>query len=483
MSFKLNNMKILISTTVFIITIVINSFSQGIVSVSPSSGNAGETVNVSITLDESSMPPLPPAGVQPQAVMIGSIEATSFNRTSNTNVDASFDLPSGTISGEYDVIVQFIVGGTNELNLTLSGGFEIFGAALSVFYVDSDNGNDSNDGLSWGNATKSLTSAISLANELGGGNIWVKSGTYKPTAGTNREISFELGQNVHIFGGFDGTETDVTERDPATNVCILSGDIGTIDDNTDNSYHIVITSKNSEVNGFSLVDGNANGDRLNRMGGAIYLADNKATVANCNFNNNNAEEGGAMYVFNINGISASTSDIVIIENCNFENNSAKNGGAIVFRVGASSDITNCTFTSNHAEWRGGAAFIDYGAYETAPITFESCEFTSNTTSGNGGAIYSDDMASQLQGTYWFVSLCEFTNNSATYRGGAISNYNNTGNYANISNSTFNGNSAGAGGNAIANDNGVDFTVNNNTFGSGQDIDSDITCSCSGNDCP
>jgi len=461
----------------------LSAFNQGITSISPDSCNDGETVNVSITLENSVMPPLPPSDVQPEDVLIGSISATSFNRTSETNVDATFDIPGGTISGNYDVIVQFVVGGGDELNLSLSGGFEIFGAALSVYYVDGDAGNDSNDGLSWANAKQSLTSAISAANIAGGGNIWVKAGTYKPTDGTDRNISFEPGQNVSIYGGFDGTETDISEQDPITNLTILSGDIGTLDDISDNSYHIVKTSKNSILNGLTLTKGNANGDRLDRMGGAIYLADDKASVINCKFEENYADEGGAIYIFNINGATSATTDIVTIEGCNFTDNSANNGGAIVMRVGASSDILYCNFSSNQEEWRGGAIYIDYGAYETAPITIDNCTFDSNSTNGNGGAIYSDDMASQLGGTYWFVSNCNFTNNSATYRGGAISNYNNTGNYANISNSDFTGNFGGALGNAIANDNGVSLTVNDNTFGSDQDIDSDETCSCSGNNCP
>ncbi len=459
------------------------TLAQGIISISPTSGNAGTTVSTTITLDASVMPPLPPVAIQPTSVKIGSIEATSFTRTTSTNINASFAIPAGTISGYYDVTVMFIGGGGTEISLILSGGFEIIGAALSTFYVNGATGSDTNDGLSWANAKQSLSAAISVANGLGGGNIWVKSGTYKPTTGTDRAVSFMPGQNVHIYGGFNGTETNITERNPETNICILSGDIGTSANNSDNSYHVIVTIRNSEINGFTITGGNANGDRLLRMGGGIYLANDKATISNCKFENNYAEEGGAMYIFNINGATSGTTDMVTIENCDFNNNTAKNGGALVLRVGASSDISNCDFVNNFAEWRGGAVFIDYGAFETAPISFDACSFTDNSTNGNGGAIYTDDMASQLGGTYWFVTDCDFLDNDAQFRGGAISNYNNTGNYPDISTSTFTGNTAGAGGNAIANDTGVHLTVNNNSFSSGQDIDSDATCTCSGTDCP
>lgn len=87
---------------------------------------------------------------------------------------------------------------------------------------------------------------------------------------------------------------------------------------------------------------------------------------------------------------------------------------------------------------GGGVFIDYGAYETSPITFINSGFTSNDCNGNGGAIYVDDMASQLEGTYCSIESCDFTSNTTTYRGGAIGLYN-TNNFATIVTNTFTSN--------------------------------------------
>jgi predicted outer membrane repeat protein len=452
-----------------------------IVSITPNSGNAGETVNTVIVMQDPSTPPLPPADVQPTAVKLGTFDATSFNRTSTTDISATFDIPAGFASGDYDVVVEFTVGGGTVNTYTLSNGFAISGGAVTVFYV-SPGGNDANDGLSWANAKQTIQSAIDAADVLGGGEIWVQQGTYYPTHTSDREISFIVKQNVKLYGGFSGSETLLSERDYTTNTTILSGDIGTADDNADNSHHIITTEKKAVIDGFTITKGNADGDRLLRMGGGILMLDDYATVENCTFTDNSAVEGGAIYVFNINGDGSGTSDIVVINNCDFSNNSASNGGAIVLRVGASSDITNCSFTNNYAEWRGGAVFIDYGAYNYAPITFDNCSFDGNTTNGNGGAIYSDDMASQLGGTYWTVQNSIFTNNTAAYRGGAVANYN-TANYPTFTANTFTGNSATLGGNAISLDGGVELSANNNTLNASQDIDLDTSSTCTGNNCP
>ncbi|MEZ4631242.1 MAG: hypothetical protein R2880_11120 [Deinococcales bacterium] len=48
----------------------------------------------------------------------------------------------------------------------------------------------------------------------------------------NRNGSFRLREVAKIYGGFVGTESLVTARNPATNITILSGDIDKNDINT-----------------------------------------------------------------------------------------------------------------------------------------------------------------------------------------------------------------------------------------------------------
>src|SRR5690606_38443502 len=102
------------------------------------------------------------------------------------------------------------------------------------------NATGTNEGSSWTDAYTSLQSALSAASS--GDEIWVATGTYKPTTTTNRTISFTLTNDVSVYGGFAGTEAFLSQRDWETNVTTLSGDIGAAGNNTDNSYHVVVGS-------------------------------------------------------------------------------------------------------------------------------------------------------------------------------------------------------------------------------------------------
>ena len=67
--------------------------------------------------------------------------------------------------------------------------------------------------------------------------VWVAEGTYKP--GSSRSDFFNILPDVQVYGGFDGTEGTLSERDWLSNATILSGEIGTAAE-TDNIYTIVL---------------------------------------------------------------------------------------------------------------------------------------------------------------------------------------------------------------------------------------------------
>ncbi len=428
---------------------------SGVISITPESADPGDQVNATIILDANASPPLPPSDVLPTAVKIGTIEGSSINRSNETTVTATFDIPVDQADGNYDVTVEFTTPENNIISYTLNNGFQIGeGSAGVMIYVDQSNTSGTYDGASWATAYQNVPDAIADASG-GGGEIWVAAGTYYPTTTSDRSVSIELDGNIRIYGGFEGDESLLSQRDYVTNVTILSGDIGTPGDSTDNSYHVLIGADNATLDGFTITGGYADGIRSLRLGGAMYNAGCSPTISNCTFSDNYAEGGGAVY--NI-GSDIGTYYTPTFTNCTFTNNTANNGGAILSRVGASAELYNCAFSGNTANWRGGAIFINYAAN----MLIDNCTFSNNTTDGNGGAVYIDDQASQFGGTTPVIQNSTFSGNSALYRGGAIGAYNSSC-YPTVNASSFTSNTAGAGGGAIAIESGVELSYCNLTY--------------------
>ena len=73
---------------------------------------------------------------------------------------------------------------------------------------------------SWADAC-TLQYALTVA--ASGDQIWVKAGVHKP--GLNSTDTYALKDGVALYGGFTGTETLLSQHDPALNITVLSGDI------------------------------------------------------------------------------------------------------------------------------------------------------------------------------------------------------------------------------------------------------------------
>jgi hypothetical protein len=109
----------------------------------------------------------------------------------------------------------------------------------TIIYVDKDAPGPTHDGSSWNDAYTDLQDALGSASP--GDDIRVAQETYYPDSGTDRTVSFELTDHVDVFGGYAGFgEPDPDARDPEGNPTILSGDLGMLDNNIDNSFHVVM---------------------------------------------------------------------------------------------------------------------------------------------------------------------------------------------------------------------------------------------------
>jgi SprB repeat len=224
-------------------------------------------------------------------------------------------------------------------------------------------------GLSWTDAFPHVQVALDSAKA--GDTVWVAAGTYKPTTGNMRTVSFEPRSGVRLYGGFSGSETQLNQRNWNSNPTILSGDIGAQGDSLDNSYNVIymqLPDSNTVLDGFVVRGGNANftgttetRDRR-KCGGGIYIngKDWEAypTIAHCTILLNTARNSGGGVFVNGSGMG---SVAPLFQHCRFERNRTLGSGGGLARTGGSwiergIDLEACVFENNRADQFGGGFY-------------------------------------------------------------------------------------------------------------------------------
>lgn len=329
----------------------------------------------------------------------------SYNLGTTNYVAYNVNLSSYTGTGQYIAIKIFY---TNYVALDAPTNAYIdnisytsFSGTGSSIFVDKD-ATGLNDGTSWTNAYTDLNNALANTTFNLGQEIWVAEGTYKPHA-TARNVAFSLPHNARIYGGFAGTETLKSQRNPAINVVTLSGDLNG-DDNTvldpteatrqDNSYHIFTASGEKRdiiIDGVTLSGANANGTSNDNTAGVILMT----------------------HVAANNIISASFSDVII------EKNTATNAAifqAIQFAAQGSTSILNltkCTVRNNMGN--GVLGNMQYVGHRTNnQKTYGSITnslFYKNTNASGPAVIYNKVNNGSGVVTPIYVRNCTFSNNT------------------------------------------------------------------------
>ncbi|MFN4150884.1 MAG: hypothetical protein ACK4IX_08055, partial [Candidatus Sericytochromatia bacterium] len=324
----------------------------------------------------------------PLGLSTTSITSTSFianwSAISKTNISYQLVIDNGTpinLSTTSYNVTDLLAGSTHTWKIRSkvpSGASFVYGdysaeqtvttvgtIPSNVILVDYRATSGSNNGTSWANAYTSLQSALQNVNTTSGKEIWVASGTYKPTTDTDSSKTFTLKNGVAIYGGFAGTEISRSQRNWNTNVTILSGDLSNNDtamtygtsfhssvppSRTENTRKIITGTSGATIDGFTVTGGNALSS--NDVGAGIYNNNSSPTISNMIFKDNLTAYGGA-------GIYNSGTSSPTITNVVLEHNYSLYSGAIMHSgVTGSPTYNNILFINN------------YGREDTSGIRFQ-----------------------------------------------------------------------------------------------------------------
>lgn len=245
-------------------------------------------------------------------------------------------------------------------------------------------------GSSW---SQGLNLDAALKRAVPGSQLWLMEGTYALNPKAGRKASFILPAGVEVYGGFNGTETSLAQRQPG-NHSVLSGEIGQPEFAADNAYTVVTLRSDGQnvtiLDGLHIIGGNSRNFREGLTAGSA---------------------GGGLYIM----ASGEALSSHMISNCVFENNMAHNGGAVLVDTGRPSFV-NCIFKSNKADFNGGAVYNKGVASLASPI-FRDCSFEDNSSNSGAGMTNNgtNGEASPL------IIGCDFVNNTSLMNGAAIYN--------------------------------------------------------------
>ncbi len=265
-----------------------------------------------------------------------------------------------------------LAGTQRVLNLTIDrGAYETALADSLVLYVNAA-APAGGDGASWATALRSLQDALVVEYCSYYKQIWVAKGTYTPTSNSNRDSAFVMRNNLAVYGGFAGTETLLSNRNWRTNVTILSGDIGVLNNRNDNTYNVVRNDNNgldstAILDGFTVTGGNANkGNYVGSVGAGIFNRGGSAVYSNCVLTGNQASIYGGGF-FSETGTPLLINSIVAGNTAQF--------GAGLYNESATTNIVNCTFAGNLASNSGGGLY----SYGLPVATMHNCVVWSNSS--------------------------------------------------------------------------------------------------------
>lgn len=369
----------------------------------------------------------------------------------------------------YTTVTQDLNGNTRIIGAHPDmGAYEHDPCPIKLF-VDID-ASGANTGLDWNNAFNSLQDAIDLARSCMVDTIWVAEGTYRPSktkAGSaanpnSRDNVFYIDFDVVIQGGFQGFETQESQRDWVAYETILDGNIGAQGTNADNCYTIVEyanCTNVSQMDGFTVRGGNSDGWNGSTGHGGGFVIYSSPIIRNCLITSNYGYNGGAMAINNLFGTASPA-----VLHCDIINNSGGVSAGIIvnaYRGDLTPTIANCDFSGNSAANGGAWAFYAYNASANCQPDVYNCKVWNNSAQLGAALILRDAEAT--------ITNCSFGNNVGSL-GKFYNGYNGT-RTSTIENCILWNPGGGA---EIQNVAGVPFIVNNSIVRGGYGTGTNIT---------
>lgn len=241
-----------------------------------------------------------------------------------------------------------------------------------TWYVDSANGNDSNNGLSWVDAKQTIGAAVNGA--FRGDQIWVAAGNYQ------EYLTLNGINNLEIYGGFLSGAVDLNDRDPWINTTTITA--------PSDGYEVVCIEGADGVrfDGFTLTGVT----RAYSSSLKIETPSTNTVIANCRFTGNSPVDGsGGGAIVEVRFLNQTE---VQFANCDFDNNQSMGlyAGfpALFLRTGATVDALNCSFYDNSTTGPGGATGMIWVDPSTS-MTLTNCIFIHNTSGSGKGTVYSN----------------------------------------------------------------------------------------------
>ncbi len=283
-----------------------------------------------------------------------------------------------------------------------------------LIYVNQAAGGSST-GSSWQDAFTSLQSALSFATA--GDEIWVAAGTYTPEKRTNpsdpRSVTFQLLDQVSLYGGFNGTETQRSQRSWASSPTILSGG-----NPAEAAYHVVWASQvgpETILDGFTIQGGKATGSGQAGTGGGMLVQSAAPTLANLVFTGSQANLGGGLYSDGLPYVPGRDSSPLTLHQVAFTQNTALVNGGGAYIMGELS-ANGLLFQENTASESGGGLYFRQGSLDLLEAEFYGNEATF------GGGIFADQANLTLGNA--------ILNSNLAFSGGALYALNTTGVWVN-----------------------------------------------------